>query len=354
MDIYRIDSQKLIYHPGRVSDWLLGKDIFPIYIEIAPFGGCNHRCIFCALDYMGYKPVALETRILKSFIKDAAKCGVKSVMFAGEGEPLLYKDIVEIVRYTAGSKIDVALTTNGVRLLPQVSGGILPYLTWLRVSLDAASPKTYAKIHRTSPLDFERVLENIKSAVHIKKKNSLDCTLGVQFLLLKENYNEAVKLAGMLESIGVDYLVIKPYSQHPSSINRLKRYVDYPAWASLEKRLNQYNCRNFQVIFRKNTMLKINEPKPYPSCLGLPFWAYLAADGNLYACSAFLGNRRFIYGNIYKQPFIKIWKGKKRKQILQMMQGCWDIEKCREVCRLDEINRYLWELRNPPRHVNFI
>jgi hypothetical protein len=27
---------------------------------------------------------------------------------------------------------------------------------------------------------------------------------------------------------------------------------------------------------------------------------------------------------------------------------------CRENCRLDSINRYLFSLKNPPEHVNFI
>ena len=27
---------------------------------------------------------------------------------------------------------------------------------------------------------------------------------------------------------------------------------------------------------------------------------------------------------------------------------------CKVSCRMDEVNRYLWELRVPPEHVNFI
>ncbi len=55
MDEYGIDSHKLMFHVPRVNDWLQGKTVYPIYIEIAPAGGCNHRCTFCAVDYIGYK-----------------------------------------------------------------------------------------------------------------------------------------------------------------------------------------------------------------------------------------------------------------------------------------------------------
>ena len=354
MDKYRIDSHKLIYHPKRVLDWFEGRDIYPIYIEIAPYGGCNHRCIFCALDYLGYKPVKIDTKTLKKFIDDIASKGVKSVMFAGEGEPLLNKDLPGLVRYTKEKGIDVAITTNGVLLSKDISEKILPYLSWLRISFNAGTARTYSYVHGTDPEDFETVIKNLKEAVRIKNKWGCPSTIGAQFLLLNENYKEATLLAGILKKIGADYLIVKPYSQHPLSINKLKITLDYKKLLFIEKRLDEYIGGGFDIIFRKNTMLKIVSEKPYKKCLGLPFWAYLAANGDLYACSSFLGDKRFCYGNIYQKSFDKIWKGQKRKTIAYMIKYKWDITNCREVCRLDEINRYLWELRNPSEHVNFI
>jgi len=101
-------------------------------------------------------------------------------------------------------------------------------------------------------------------------------------------------------------------------------------------------------------MQKLKENKPYKKCLGLPFWAYINSTGDIYACSSFLGNKKFCYGNIYKNSFKEIWKRKKRKQILGMFSREFNISQCRQACRLDEINRYLWELKNPDSHVNFI
>ena len=42
--------------------------------------------------------------------------GVKSIMFAGEGEPLLHPDIADMVNYAKQCSIDSSFTTNGVRL----------------------------------------------------------------------------------------------------------------------------------------------------------------------------------------------------------------------------------------------
>ena len=49
-----IDSHKLMFHVDTVNKWLKGEKFYPIYVEVGPSGACNHRCIFCALDYLGY------------------------------------------------------------------------------------------------------------------------------------------------------------------------------------------------------------------------------------------------------------------------------------------------------------
>src|SRR3990170_6601868 len=101
-DIYNIDSQKLSYHPKRVADridgyesWEKAKSIYPIYMEVSPIGICNHRCVFCALDYMGYENRSLNKDIFRGRLTEMAGLGVKSIMFAGEGEPTLWKPLPE-------------------------------------------------------------------------------------------------------------------------------------------------------------------------------------------------------------------------------------------------------------------
>ncbi len=351
---YHIDNHKLIYHPGRVADWLEGKDIYPLYIEISPYGGCNQRCIFCALDYLKYEPSSPDKKLLENFIEEISERGVKSIMFAGEGEPLLHKDISELVVHAKSCGLDISITTNGVLLSADILDEILPRLSWLRISLNAGIRETYSRIHGTKAGDFDKVLKNIKEAVQIKRDKGYSCTIGIQLLLLNENCEEVTLLAEILKDIGADYLTVKPYSQHPLSINRLKSYLDYEKFLSLEEKLKNYETESFRIIFRGKTMSKIQEQRPYKKCLGFPFWSYLTSKGDLYACSAFLGNDHFCYGNIYQNSFEKLWTGRKRKKILKMMETGWNIENCREVCRLDEINRYLWNLKNPPQHVNFI
>lgn len=353
-DHFRIDNHKLIFHVDRLNDWLRNKFVSPIYLEIAPAGGCNHRCIFCALDYLKYKPNFLDTKALKNTVKQAAILGVRSIMYAGEGEPLLHKDICEIIRYTKACGIDIAMTSNGVLLKKEVSAQVLKFFTWVRISFNAGKSKTYAKIHRTIEDDFYQVLDNLQDAVNIKNKNKLNTALGVQLLLIPENANEVIHLAKILKRIGVDYLTIKPYSQHPLSCSRINPRFDYNNYLHMDKELQRIADDKFKIIFRENTMRGLNTLKNYKRCLGLPFWAYINACGDIYACSAFLGIRSFCYGNIYKDSFKKIMTGSRRKEIIKSISSRLNVNKCRQVCRLDKINSYLWELKHPGPHVNFI
>lgn len=356
MDKYRIDSHKLIYHVKRVSDWLDGKIVYPIYMEISPSGVCNHRCTFCGLDFMGYKKVFLDTQRLKNALSELSALGLKSVMYAGEGEPLLHKDIRNIVEHTKSTGTDVSITTNGVLLNGNMSEKILPHLEWIKISLNAGTAETYSKIHNTKEDDFERVMNNLQTAAQIKDQHGYKCILGIQLLLLPENHKEITILAKRARDIGIDYVVVKPYSQHPQSNTDIYKDVKYSEFLHLSRELNEYNTDKFSVIFRVDSMKEWDEgQRNYKKCLSLPFWSYIDSEGNVWGCSVYLGDKRFYCGNINNSTsFKEIWEGRNRAKCLSWVENDLDPASCRVNCRMDKINRYLWELTNPPEHVNFI
>jgi len=355
MDKYRIDSHKLIYHVERVSAWLKGDATYPVYAEMAPAGSCNHRCTYCALDFMEYQPRFLETGILMDRISEMAALGFKSIMYAGEGEPLLHKDINKIVNHTKKSGIDVALTTNGALLNQEIADSILSSVSWIKVSINGANKDTYAKIHRCQPEDFKKVIKNLSYAARLRKAKGYKCALGMQILLLPENSRDLLPLAKIARGIGMDYLVVKPYSHHPLSRTQKYKNIRYDKYLSMAQKLEKLNSADFSVIFRLNTMKKWDRGvHSYRHCYALGFWSYIDAGGDVWGCSAYLGDKRFLYGNIYKNSFKQIWNGDRKRKAIRMATESLDTDKCRVNCRMDEINKYLWELKNPPEHVNFI
>lgn len=341
LDKLRIDGQKLEFHPHRVAQWLDAKDdwekakrVYPIYLEVSPVGACNHRCSFCAVDYIGYKAVMLDANIWAERIAEMSCLGIKSVMFAGEGEPLLHKRINEFVADTRRVHVDVAFTTNGV-LLDKLE--TVDQCSWIKVSVNSGTRATYAKVHRTKEKDWDAVWTNIREAVKRKGK----CIIGVQMVCLPENAGEEEELQARCDDAGVDYCVLKPYSQHKFSIT--KQYEGY-------KPVLLPN--NGKTVVRHEAIK--TEGHEYEKCSATPyFWAYIMASGDVYSCSAYLLDDKFRLGNICTSNFRGIWEGDRRRENWRFTRESLDIRECRVNCRMDKANRYLWGFEHQ-EHVNFV
>lgn len=352
MNDLRMDSHKLIFHPHQVSSWMRGETVYPIEVEISPSGACNHRCTFCAVDYIGYRHDFLQKDILLKNIAEMKGKGLKSVICSGEGEPLLNKDLPEIANRIKKEGLDVAMSTNGVLFTKETALECLASFTWIRFSIASLEADSYYKIQQAKGHDLERVKENLSEAVRIKKDSKSGTTLGVQCLLMPENVSQIKAMAKELRSMGVDYFTIKPYSQHLHSNNR--KQIDYSRMLELETELQEIATEHFAVYFRAAAMHKLHKKKTYSECYGMPFMTHIDARGNVWPCVAHIGNEDHCFGNIYKQSFTEIWEGYKRQQIMETLRR-QDINKiCRESCRLDAINHYLDELKHPGAHVNFI
>jgi len=387
-DKFRIDGDKILFHPERVKNWLdsgndweKAKKVYPLYIEISPAGSCNHRCTFCAVDFIGYVKRFLDKDILNERLSEIGDLGVKSVMYVGEGEPLLHPNLSEIIQHTKGNAgIDVAITTNATPLKERFVEETLPYITWIKASINAGTAETYSKVHMTRESHFELALGNMGRASRLREKMGLrkeEHTLGAQMVLLPENSMEVENLAKRSRDLGLDYLVVKPYSQGLSSITRMYEGMTYGEHMELEEKLREIETDDFKVVFRRKTMQELESEKPrYKKCQATPFfWAYIMANGNVYGCSAHIGceGDLFNYGNVNEKTFKEIWEGENRKNNFEFVRGKLDISDCRRNCRMNQVNNTLWdlnkdeeaepnsyvpltslELKNAPHHVNFI
>lgn len=354
-DPYRIDSHKLLFHPRRVADWLEGRPTAPIYMEISPSGSCNHRCAFCGLDFMGYKKRLLPTELLLKRQGEMAALGLRSVMYAGEGEPFLHPDMPAIARSARKDGLDVAFTTNASRFTRTILEDTLPACTWVKASVNAGTRETYARVHGVKPAEFTKVLENLRMAADIKRQRNLGVTLGLQTILLPENAAEMESLALFSREAGLDYFVVKPYSQHPQGLSKSYEAVRYEELEAMAGKLEALATPEFSVIFRRESMTRWNNAdKSYPRCLATPFWSYLDSGGGVWGCSVHLGDERFLHGNILSETMEEIWFGERRASSLNFVSRQLDATGCRTNCRMEMVNRYLHELSHPGGHVNFI
>jgi len=355
MKEYLLDGHKLIYHLERVGKFLSQGDCFPLYMEISIIGRCNHKCLFCAYDYIGHPNRKLETGRLLKFIDEVAKCGLKSLLFSGEGEPLLHTDIERLVTHCYGRGIDVGIYTNGQFLTKALAEKLLPSLTFIRFSFNAGTKENYADIHRVGQDVFEKVARNIRTAVDIKREKKLSVDIGLQFVLLPENINTLFKAIKVMKKIGIDYFVIKPFVQQSAKQSyRMKSPFRIDEIMRIFDEAESLSDKNFRVIARRSSFKDYGK-RNYGHCYGTSFISVLNSAGDIAACLPYWDKQDFIFGNIYNGTFKDIWLGKKRQTIKRFIEDKIDAKSCPANCRPHAVNDFLFQIKNPEvKHLNFI
>lgn len=348
-----LDNHKLLYHLKPLNKWLKGEEIYPLYCSISLTRMCNSKCIFCVYDSFERSRIFLDKNKILNTIKELSCSGLKAVFYSGEGEPLMHKDAPEIIMKTKKLGIDCAINTNGVLLDRVIAEGLLKSLTFIRISLNGCSSENYRDIHRSTIHVFDRILDNIKQAVDIKRKNRLPVTVGIQCIILKENIDYLIDLTNILKNIGVDYLSFKPFL--PIDIAKYRTNLNYED-SKVKKILKECegkSTNDFHVVVRWNSLIKIAK-RNYSKCLSLPFMVEIDAKGDVYPCGVLMGRKEFCYGNIYSQSYKELMQSRRYKTVLSKITNELNVHKCMPNCRNDAVNRFLYSIKHPPAHVNFI
>lgn len=164
----------LIRTPGGVREPL--RDVLPLdtpyMIQMFPAYGCNFRCGFClhALDrerhgYISDVPF-MDMGLYRKCIDDMRGFDrqLKMLRFAAIGEPLLHRNIAEMVRYAKQADVaqSVDIVTNAALLTPELSDRLIDAgLDRLRISVEGLSGEDYRK-NAGREIDFDRFVEQIR------------------------------------------------------------------------------------------------------------------------------------------------------------------------------------------------
>lgn len=121
---------------------------------------CSLRCTYC-MPEQGNEWLArasiLSTDEIVEVAAVAASLGIRTFRLTG-GEPLLRADIVDVVRRIAriqgdAGPVEVAMTTNGIRLAEYLPALVDAGLTRLNISIDTIRRQRFADLTRRDRLD---------------------------------------------------------------------------------------------------------------------------------------------------------------------------------------------------------
>lgn len=154
----------------------------PLQIDVELNAGCNMACPFCIHGYQKIENNLLDRAKFEKILKEAVSIGVKSVKFNYINEPMLRKDLEEIIRWTKDQGIiNIYMVTNGTLLTPKRRQSLMQSgLTKLFVSLDAVTEDTYNRQRLSG--QFNKVVTNVLA--FIKERNEI----GQQFPLVRVSF----------------------------------------------------------------------------------------------------------------------------------------------------------------------
>ncbi|MFX0095861.1 MAG: radical SAM protein [Candidatus Hodarchaeota archaeon] len=168
---------------------------------------CNSKCSFCVYWRKGDIKREMTTDQIFKMLDESTKLGIFSYAAIG-GEPLLRKDIGEILRYAyKNASLMTLLVTNGF-LLEKKIGEVLNYCSGITISLDTLDPEMYQKIRGVD--GFDSVMSAIDCVIE-KKKSGSNLDLNINTVIHENNLNELEALVKFAHKKGIG-ITLEPIS----------------------------------------------------------------------------------------------------------------------------------------------
>jgi len=145
-----------------------GREVTDLRISVTK--RCNFGCVYCHDEGLGpiLRPRAphdeeVAPEEIERLVKVAREFGIRSIKYTG-GEPLVRRDMEEIVARTVDHVPDVSMTTNGSMLAARAEGLRNSGLKRVNVSMDALDPQAFRDIRKGN---IHPVLEGIREAIRV-------------------------------------------------------------------------------------------------------------------------------------------------------------------------------------------
>jgi hopanoid biosynthesis associated radical SAM protein HpnH len=284
----------------RVGKYILGKKLkgvtrYPLVLMLEPLFRCNLACAGCGK--IDYPDDILDQRLsYDDCMRAIDECGAPIVSIAG-GEPLIHKEMPEIVAGYIKKKKFVYLCTNAL-LLPRHIHEYAPspYLTF-SIHLDGTRDRHDASVCRQGV--FDKCVEVIKVAIAKGFRVTLNCTL-----FQGESAEEVAEFMDLAMDLGVEGVTISPgysYQRAPKQDVFLQR---------------QEGKQLFREIFKlgKNKRWRFNQSSLYLDFL---------AGNQRYECTPWGNPTRNIFG--WQKPcYLLVEEGYEPTFAGMMQNTVWD------------------------------
>ncbi|MEO0974438.1 MAG: adenosyl-hopene transferase HpnH [Pseudomonadota bacterium] len=190
----------------KVASYLLGKKLsgekrYPLVLMLEPLFQCNLACAGCGK--IDYPDDILAKRVsVDDALKAVDECGAPMVSIPG-GEPLIHKEMPEIVRGIVARKKFVYLCTNAILLEKKLDEyEPSPYLTF-SVHLDGNQERHDESVCREGV--YDKAVKAIKAATDRGFRVTINCTL-----FAGEDPQEVAEFFDTVSKMAVEGITVSP------------------------------------------------------------------------------------------------------------------------------------------------
>ena len=191
---------------AKIARYILGKKLsgrkrYPLAMMLEPLFQCNLACAGCGkIDHT--KEVLQRRMSVEDALRAVDECDAPVVSIPG-GEPLIHKELAQIVQGIIARKKFVYLCTNAI-LLPKHIDEYepSPYFTW-SIHLDGLEKRHDESVCMDGV--FDKAITAIKLAVSRGYRVTINCTLFNQ-----EQPAEVAKFFDYAMSLGIEGITVSP------------------------------------------------------------------------------------------------------------------------------------------------
>lgn len=212
-----------IADPEYASKLLQGESVMSRTLEFhATRGSCDYTCTMCLwsdkqqftygkrqLDSFGL----MDNQNWQTVMRQAYDMGTRTIVFSGGGEPLLKRDIFELIRTARETGLKTQLYTNGFSLdrLSEDSWKEALQMEQLRISMHSPTEDIYNRIVDLpeSIHALSKVSENIRELLARRQSQGGSVKVGIGFVTQTLNYSQIEQMADFASNLGVDFLDIR-------------------------------------------------------------------------------------------------------------------------------------------------
>ena len=198
----------------RLEKLLAEGDCYPTHVVIHPTMVCNHRCGFCnyfhTLDEHEEKTgtviqptKAIEKRDMFRFLEEFEACRIKNLIISGGGDPLLHKDIRDIILESLRFSYNKHMYTNLDFNLDGDMIGVLSKLSSVNVNINTVDAELYKRT-RGKNASIERINYNV---ARLKDKET---TLSAVVIVRDDTIDSLEKTLESLDQQGFVSIVVAP------------------------------------------------------------------------------------------------------------------------------------------------